>query len=127
MYMFDDMETGDVRTAVAVNEAAARFQLGAIWSDVECTTEFESCEIDGLPAIYRQGEADADAPCRAMVEANPILKGNRQVHRTRGAGAAHRGAGEVSQVRGAARGADVPDDRRRQIGARRCRHSHTTP
>ena len=75
LYTFEDLETGDVRSAIAVNEAAARFQLGAIWSDVECTTEFESCEIDGLPAIYRQGEADADAPCRAMVEANPILKG----------------------------------------------------
>ena len=75
LYTFEDLETGDVRSAIAVNEAAARFQLGGIWTDVERTTAFEPCEIDGLPAIYREAEADAEAARRAMVEANPILKG----------------------------------------------------
>ena len=75
LYTFEDLETGDVRSAVAVNEAAARFQLGGIWTDVERAAAFEPCEIDGLPAIYREAEADAEAARRAMVEANPILKG----------------------------------------------------
>ena len=75
LYTFEDLETGDVRSAVAVNEAAARLQLGGIWSDVERAAAFEPCEIDGLAAIYREAEADAEAARRAMVEANPILKG----------------------------------------------------
>jgi hypothetical protein len=75
LYTFEDLETGDARSAVALNEAAARFQPGGFWTDVERTTELEPCEIDGLPAIYREAEADAEAARRAMVEANPILKG----------------------------------------------------
>jgi hypothetical protein len=59
-----------VRSAVAVNEAAVRFQLGGIWTDVERTTAFTPCEID-----YREAEADAEAARRAMVEANPMGKG----------------------------------------------------
>lgn len=75
LYAFEDLETGDIRSAVAVNEAAARFQLGGLWTDVERTTAFEPCEIDGLPAIYREAEVDAEAARRAMVEANAILMG----------------------------------------------------
>lgn len=69
LYTFEDLETGDVRSAVAVNEAAARFDLGGIWTDVERTTAFEPCEIDGLPAIYREAKVDAEAARRAMVGA----------------------------------------------------------
>ena len=56
-----------MRSAVAVNKVAARFQLGGVWTDVERAAAFEPCEIDGLPAVYR----DAEAAPRAMV----ILKG----------------------------------------------------
>src|SRR5262249_6323090 len=57
LFTFEDLETGDMRSAVAANEAAARFQLGGIWTDVERAAAFEPCEIDGLPAIYREAEA----------------------------------------------------------------------
>jgi hypothetical protein len=53
LYTFEDLET----RAVAVNEAAARLQLGGIWTDVERTTAFAPCEIDGLPAIFRDAQA----------------------------------------------------------------------
>jgi hypothetical protein len=72
LYTFEDLETGDMRSVAAANEAAARLQLGGIWTDVERTAAFEPCEIDGLPAVYRQAEADAEAARRAMVEANPM-------------------------------------------------------
>ncbi len=75
LYTFEDLETGDVRSAVAVNEAAARLQLGGIWTDVERTTAFAPCKIDGLPAIFREAQAAEEAALRAMVEANPMGKG----------------------------------------------------
>ena len=75
LYTFEDLETGDLRSAITVNEVAARFQLGGIWTDVERTTAFEPSEIDGLSVIYREAEADAEAARREMTEANPILNG----------------------------------------------------
>jgi hypothetical protein len=75
LYTFEDLETGDVRSAVAVNEAAARLQLGGIWTDVERTNAFQPCEIDGLPAIFREAQAAEEAAFRAMEEANPMGKG----------------------------------------------------
>jgi hypothetical protein len=71
LYTFEDLET----RAVAVNEAAARLQLGGIWTDVERTTAFAPCEIDGLPAIFRDAQAAEEAALRAMNEANPMGKG----------------------------------------------------
>lgn len=75
LFTFEDLETGDVRSVVAVNEAAARFQLGGNWTDVERTAAFEPCEIDGLPAIFREAQAAEEAAVRAMQEANPMGKG----------------------------------------------------
>jgi hypothetical protein len=74
LYTFEDLETGDVRSAVAANEAAARLQLGGIWTDVERTVAFAPCEIDGLPAIFREAQAAEEAAFRAMNEANPMGK-----------------------------------------------------
>ena len=74
LYTFEDLETGALRSAVAANEAAARFQLGGIWIDVERTTAFEPCEIDGLPAIFREAQAAEEAACREMIAANPMGK-----------------------------------------------------
>ena len=75
LYTFEDLETGDVRSAVAVNEAAARLQLGGIWSDVERTTAFAPCEVDGLPAIFREAQEAEEAARHAMMVANPMGKG----------------------------------------------------
>jgi hypothetical protein len=75
LYTFEDLETGDLRSVVAVNEAAARLQLGGIWTDVERAAAWTPCEIDGLPAIFREAEAAEQAAFRAMNEANPMGKG----------------------------------------------------
>jgi hypothetical protein len=75
LYTFEDLRTGDLRSAVAMNEAAARLQLGGIWTDVERTNAFAPCEIDGLPAIFREAQAAEGAAARAMEEANPMGKG----------------------------------------------------
>ena len=75
LYTVEDLETGNVRSAVAVNEAAARLQLGDIWTDVERPTAFAPCEIDGLPAIFREAQATEEAALRAMNEASPMGKG----------------------------------------------------
>ncbi len=75
LYTFEDLETGDLRSAVATNEAAARFQLGGIWTDVERTTAFQPCDIDGLPAIFREAQAVEEAARQEMMAANPMGKG----------------------------------------------------
>jgi hypothetical protein len=74
LYTFEHLETGDLRSAVATNEAAARFQLGGIWTDVERTTAFEPRDIDGLPAIFREAQAAEAAARQEMMAANPMGK-----------------------------------------------------
>jgi hypothetical protein len=75
LFTFEDQESGELRSIIAVNEAAARLQLGGIWADVERTNAFEPCEIDGLPTIFREAQAAEEAAVRAMEEANPMGKG----------------------------------------------------
>jgi hypothetical protein len=65
---------GDV-TAVELHEAAARLQLGGVWTDVERTAAFEPCEIAGLPEIYEQAQADEEAAKQEMIAANPMGRG----------------------------------------------------
>ena len=74
LFTFEDQETGELRSVIAVNEAAARLQLGGSWVDVERTAAWTPCEIAGLPGIYREAEADEQAAHRAMMEANPMGK-----------------------------------------------------
>jgi hypothetical protein len=71
---FEDQETGELRSVIAANEAAARSQLGGSWTDVERTPAWTPCEIDELPAIYREAEAEEQAAHRAMTETNPMGK-----------------------------------------------------
>ena len=75
LFTFEDQETGELRSVTAANEAAARLQLGGTWTDVERTAAWTPCEIDGLPAIYREAEPDERAAHRSMMEANPMGKG----------------------------------------------------
>jgi hypothetical protein len=75
LFTFEDQETGELRSVIAANEAAVRLQLGGSWIAVERTAALTPCEIDGLPAIYREAEADERAARRAMIEANPMGKG----------------------------------------------------
>jgi hypothetical protein len=74
LFTFEDQETGELHSIIAANEAAARLQLGGIWTDVERTAAWTPCDIDKLPAIYREAEADEQAAQRAMMEANPMGK-----------------------------------------------------
>jgi hypothetical protein len=75
LFTFEDQENGELRSVIAANEAAARLQLGGSWIDVERTAAWTPCEIDELPAIYREAEADEQAAHRAMTESNPMGKG----------------------------------------------------
>jgi len=75
LYTFEDLETGELRSAVAVNEAAARLKLGGIWTDIERAAAFDPCEVAGLPELYRQAQADEEAARQGMVAANPMGKG----------------------------------------------------
>ena len=77
LFTFEDQETGELRSVIAANEAAARLQLGGIWTDVERTNAFAPCEIDGLPTLFREAQAAEEAAVRAMKEANPKLRGRR--------------------------------------------------
>jgi hypothetical protein len=75
LFTFEDLETGELRSVIAASEAAARFELGGIWTDIERTAAFEPCEIDGLPEIYREAQADKEAARQEMMTANPMGKG----------------------------------------------------
>jgi hypothetical protein len=75
LFTFEDQETGELRSVIAANEAAARLQLGGIWTDIERAAAWTPCEIDGLPAIFREAETAEQAAFRAMTEANPMGKG----------------------------------------------------
>jgi hypothetical protein len=75
LYTFEDLETGDVRSAIAINEAAARLRPGGIWTDVERTAAWEPCEIDGLPAMLHEAQAVEQAAVREMEQANPVGRG----------------------------------------------------
>jgi hypothetical protein len=76
LFTFEDQENGELRSVIAANESAARLQLGGSWTDVERTAAWTPCEIDELPAIYREAEADERAAHRAMMGANPMGKGS---------------------------------------------------
>lgn len=75
LFTFEDQESGELRSIIAANEAAARLQLGDIWINIERTAAWTPCEIDGLPAIFRDAQATEAAALRAMNEANPMGKG----------------------------------------------------
>jgi hypothetical protein len=75
LFTFEDQESGELRSVIAANEAAARLQLGGIWTDVERTNAFAPCEIDGLPTLFREAQAAEEAAVCAMKEANPMGKG----------------------------------------------------
>jgi hypothetical protein len=75
LFTFEDQETGELRSVLAANEAAARLQLGGSWIDVERAAAWTPCEIDGLPAIYHEAEADEQVARRGMIDANPMGKG----------------------------------------------------
>ena len=75
LFTFEDQETGELRWMIAPNEAAARLQLGGIWTDIERTAAFEPCEVDGLPEIYRQAQAAEEAARQEMMAANPMGRG----------------------------------------------------
>jgi hypothetical protein len=75
LFTFEDQESGELRSVIAVNEAAARLQLGGIWTNVERTAAWTPCEIDGLPATFRDAQATEEAALRVMNEANPMGKG----------------------------------------------------
>lgn len=66
LFTFEDQETGDLRDTLAPNEAAARLQLGGIWTDIERAAAWQPCEIDGLPKIFREAQADEEAALREM-------------------------------------------------------------
>jgi hypothetical protein len=72
LFTFEDLKTGELRSVIAPNEAAARLQLGGIWTDIERTAAFEPCEIAGLSEIYRQAQADEEAARQEMMAANPM-------------------------------------------------------
>jgi hypothetical protein len=94
---FEDLETGDVRSAIALNEAAARFQLGGI-----CVGALRDRRIAGhLSRSRSRSGCGSRTPRNGRGQSN--TQGQGQVHHTRGAGATHGGPGGVSQVRGAAR------------------------
>jgi hypothetical protein len=39
LFTFEDLETGELRWVIAANEAAARLQLGGIWTDIEAARQ----------------------------------------------------------------------------------------
>jgi hypothetical protein len=75
LFTFEDLETGELRWVIAANEAAARLQLGGIWTDIERTAAFEPCEVAGLPEIYREAQATEEAARQEMMAANPMGRG----------------------------------------------------
>jgi hypothetical protein len=75
LFTFEDQETGDLRSAIAANEAAARLQLGGIWTDIERAAAWSPCDIDGLPAIFREAQAAEEVARHEMEEANPMGRG----------------------------------------------------
>jgi hypothetical protein len=75
MFTFEDQETGELRSTVAPNEAAARLQLGGTWTDVERTAAWQPCEIANLPDLLREAQAAEEAARREMTAANPMGQG----------------------------------------------------
>jgi hypothetical protein len=75
LFTFEDIETGDLRDTCAPNEAAARLQLGGIFTDVERTVAFGSCPIDNLDRIIEQAIANERVAHAAAQAANPMSKG----------------------------------------------------
>jgi hypothetical protein len=72
LFTFEDQEAGELRDTLAPNEAAARLQLGGIWTDTERAAAWQPCEIDRLPEIFREAQADEEAALREMMAANPM-------------------------------------------------------
>lgn len=75
LFTFEDQESGELRSVIAPNEAAARLQLGGIWIDVERTAAWEPCEITGLAEVLREAEAAEAAAHREAMAANPMGQG----------------------------------------------------
>ena len=74
LFTFEDQETGELRSIIAPNEAAARLQLGGIWVDVERTAAWTPCEIAKLPELYREARPSQPLrPERDGTEAPPWL------------------------------------------------------
>jgi hypothetical protein len=74
LFTFEDLETGDLQSIVAVNEAAARLRLGGIWSDAERTAARASCDIANLPKRLEEALAEEKAAQEAVLAANPVGK-----------------------------------------------------
>src|SRR6266849_260480 len=77
LFTFEDQESGELRSIIAPNEAAARLQLGGIWIDVERTAAWERCEIADLPEMFREAQAAEAAAHREEMAANPMMDQRR--------------------------------------------------
>jgi hypothetical protein len=75
LFTFEDQETGELRDTLAPNKAAARLQLGGIWTDIERTAAWQPCEIAGLPEIFREAQAAEEAAHHEAMAANPMGQG----------------------------------------------------
>ena len=76
LFTFEDQETGKLRDTLAPNEAAARLQLGGIWTDIERTAAWQPCEITALPRIFREAQAAEQAAHDEAKAANPMGQGS---------------------------------------------------
>ena len=75
LFTFEDIETGDLWDICAPNEAAARLQLGGIFTDIERTAVFGPCPIGNLDRVIEQAIANERAAHAAARAANPMGKG----------------------------------------------------
>lgn len=74
LFTFQDLETGELWDTCAPNEAAARLQLGGIFTDPDRTAAFGSCSIANLDRLIAQAIADERAANAAAQAANPMGK-----------------------------------------------------
>ncbi len=73
LFTFEDLETGDLQSIIAVNEAVARLRLGGIWIDTERTAAL-AFDVANLPRRHEEALAEEIAAHSAVLAANPMGK-----------------------------------------------------
>lgn len=74
LFTFEDLGTGDLRSIIAVNEAAARLRLGGVWIDTGRTAALAPCAIANLTRRLEEALAEEIAAHNAALAANPMGK-----------------------------------------------------